>query len=435
MRPPPMYPEDRLAYAVWGALIWILGLLPMLGTVVQPRKLGSQSYLEALASISASQGGLVRWVGLGSTILFFGLASTSLVLGLVLQNGRLPQAGFWLWLGAMALALGPLVSSQFGARPSFFPALMCLPVAFTAVYLLPPVSLSWFVCHVKRVLLLYAYGSLLAIAIAPEWTVEFGYSVGVIPGFDIRLHGLATHANNLAPLLLTYLVLSWFPPSRLRWERLHQVVVFSALLLTQSKTAWVLLAMVYLIRLLYKVWRLPGLQRYVILALAGAVFAGGTLYLAVDLLSSFGFLVNRQSEVLTGRPLIWEYTLRLWEPNPWFGYGPNLWNGQMNEKYLLLIGSPTPHAHNQVIQSLGEAGIVGAAGLLLYVTTLLVYGARCAKVTGGLALSLVSAILLRGLTEPPFSHLYLSNSNFFLSLLTFAFLMLVLRQEKVSNGT
>lgn len=432
MRPLAMYPEDRLTYVAWGALVWALGLLPLPVTLVQQRELGSKSYLEALASISASQGGLVRWAGLGTTAIFFGLASTSLVLGLVLQRGRLPRAGFWLWLGALALALGPLISSQFGTRPDLMPVLLGLPVVFTAAYILPPVSLNWFISQAKRVLLLYAYGSLLAIAVAPEWTVEFGYDEGFIPGLNIRLHGLATHANNLAPLLLTYLALSWFSPSRFRWERLHQLVVLSALFLTQSKTTWALLAMVYLIRLTYEMWRLPGLQRYVILVLSGAVFAGGTLYLAVDLLGSFDLLVDRQSEVLTGRPLIWEYTLNVWESNPWFGYGPNLWDGEMNGRYLLLIGAVTPHAHNQVFQSLGEAGIVGAMGLLLYVVALLAYGTRCAKATGGLALVLVAAILLRGITEPPFRGGI--DSNFFLSFLVFAFLILAVRQEKAPDG-
>lgn len=81
----------------------------------------------------------------------------------------------------------------------------------------PPVPLGWFMHQAKKVLLFYAYGSLLAALLAPRWAVEYPYTMGLIPGFNVRLHGLVLHANSLAPLLLTYLVLSWFSPSRPAW--------------------------------------------------------------------------------------------------------------------------------------------------------------------------------------------------------------------------
>lgn len=207
------------------------------------------------------------------------------------------------------------------------------------------------------------------------------------------------------------------------------MVVLLVLILTQSKTVWVLLVLAYLIRLAYATWGLPRLQRYPVLALLGAIFIGGIMYLATGpawLDSVEVMLSGEQFATLTGRTLIWQVTLNLWEQNPWFGYGPELWNLRMGLAYAPIIGSVAPHAHSQFYQSLGESGIVGIMGLFLYVITLLVYGVRYARATGGVALILVSVLLLRGITEPPLNSAP-GSSDFYAQFLVFAFLILASR--------
>jgi exopolysaccharide production protein ExoQ len=256
--------------------------------------------------------------------------------------------------------------------------------------------------------------------------VQNPYTEGLLPGFEIRLHGLGAHANILSAILLSYLVLSWFSPTRFRWERLHQVVALSALILTQSKTAWIILMIAYLLRLAY------ARQRYARLALLGAALSIGAFYLALGpdwLDTAGGFWQNNQVTTLTGRTRVWQITLDLWEQNPWFGYGPDLWAGEMRTAYRALAGFAVPHAHSQFYQSLGEAGIVGVAGLFLYVMILLVYGVRYAGATAGIALILVLALLIRGVTEPPFRTI-LTDGNLFVHFLTFAFLILACRRKK-----
>jgi O-antigen ligase len=331
----------------------------------------------------------------------------------------------------MALAVGPLLSSRFGLQPNFFFGLLGIPLVFTAIYFLPPVSLTWAVRQFKRILLFYAYGSLAAALLAPRWAVENPYTAGLIPGFDIRLHGLVLHANLLSPYLLTYLILGWYRPSRTRWANLHQVVVLLALVLTQSKTVWIVFVLVYLIRLAYAAWGLPGLQRYTALALLGTLFSAGTLYLANGpawLESVEITLSGEDVTTLTGRTLIWQVTLNMWERNPLFGYGPDLWDAKMGLAYAPVVGFAAPHAHSQFYQSLGEAGIIGVVGLLVYAMALLAYGVLYGNATNGVASALVAAMLLRGITEPTLD-MTPGNSGFFVHFSVFAFLMLVSRQK------
>ncbi len=412
-------------YAVWGALIYVVGLAPAIQALTTSREFGG--------NLSASQSALGLWLGLMVILLAFGLGGVGILLGLALRGAMLPMAGLGLWLGAMAFALGPLLSSRFGIQPNFYFGLLGIPFVFTAIYFLPSVSLSWAVRQFKRILLFYAYGSLTAALVAPQWAIENPYTAGLIPGFDIRLHGLVLHANQLAPYLLTYLILSWFRTSRTRWGSLHQVVVLLALVLTQSKTVWILLVLVYLIRLAYAVWGLPGLQRYTGLALLGALFSAGTLYIATGpawLDSAEVLFSDEDFTTLTGRTYIWQVTLQLWEQNPLFGYGPDLWNQQMAQTYAPIVGHEARHAHNLFYQSLGEAGIIGVVGLLLYATALLYYGVRYGNGTNGVALALVAAMLLKGITGSPLDGTP-GNAGFLGHFLVFAFLILASRRESV----
>jgi exopolysaccharide production protein ExoQ len=414
---------------LWGALIWIPGLAPAALAVTSSRTFGAQELGPA------DQGALGYWISLGVVLSILGFGGIGVLLGLALREGRLPRAGLGLWLGAMSYALGILLSAQFGSHPDFYFGLLGLPAALTAVYLLPPMPLTWFVHQARTVLLFFAYGSLLAALVAPQWAVEYPYTGGLIPGFDIRLHGLTLHANLLAPLLLTYLILGWFSPSKSRWRHVHQVVVVLAVILTQSKTVWLLLILAYTVRSAYAVWGLPRLQRYAALALAGAVISSGVLYL----ISWPGWsnlatvvLLSPDLPTLTGRTMIWQVTLKVWEQNPWFGYGPTLWNQQMGVVYAPLVGHVSPHAHNEFFQTLGTAGIIGAVGLLLYVLGLLAYGIRYGRLTNGVAMTLVLVTLTRGITEPTLASSP-GNTIFYMHFLVFTILILASRQKSVSD--
>jgi O-antigen ligase len=76
-----------------------------------------------------------------------------------------------------------------------------------------------------------------------------------------------------------------------------------------------------------------------------------------------------------------------------------------------------PHAHNQLLQSLSSAGAIGAAGLLFYVLTLIIYASRAAKRSEGMSMALVALMLIRSFTETPFNSLSVMQLEFFVHLL------------------
>jgi hypothetical protein len=63
-----------------------------------------------------------------------------------------------------------------------------------AIALAPPIAPEKVAVYAKRVLAILLYGSLILALLNPAHYVQTGY-VGIIPGFNFRLHGLAPHAN------------------------------------------------------------------------------------------------------------------------------------------------------------------------------------------------------------------------------------------------
>ena len=86
-----------------------------------------------------------------------------------------------------------------------------------------------------------------------------------------------------------------------------------------------------------------------------------------------------------------------------------------------MIGIKTANsAHNQLLQSLSSAGILGLAGLLFYSSVLAVYALRAAPLSGGISVALVGLMFLRGFLEAPFTSSNAITSDFFAHLLALA---------------
>jgi O-antigen ligase len=60
------------------------------------------------------------------------------------------------------------------------------------------------------------------------------------------------------------------------------------------------------------------------------------------------------------------------------------------------------HAHNQFIDVLARAGLVGASCLVFYWVVLLYWSIRAARHTGGLSVLLCTALYMRSVSEIPF---------------------------------
>ncbi len=84
--------------------------------------------------------------------------------------------------------------------------------------------------------------------------------------------------------------------------------------------------------------------------------------------------------------------------NPLFGYGITAWDRAFRAKLNMPFAF---HAHNQVMQSLSVGGLLGALGLVFYLTMLSYYSLRLARFTRGLAPALLALILVRSISEVP----------------------------------
>ncbi len=130
---------------------------------------------------------------------------------------------------------------------------------------------------------------------------------------------------------------------------------------------------------------------------------------------------------LTGRTQVWNETARLAALNPWFGYGPSLWDVSMQERYLPILGWEPPQAHSQYYQTLGEGGYVGLTGMFIYVTCFTVTSLRLGN-RFPMAPCFVAMMIARGNTETVLSGSL--DGAFLLHFWLFSFLTLAVKQPK-----
>lgn len=421
--------RSRIVRFYWSILLWGMGAIPFLGALTTPRFFLANY---ALAPDTGEGSGLVGRLGLAMA-----LALATVGIFFVVSRGRYERSGNMLWLAALCFSAGPIISGWFGSHPGWSVGLLGLPLTVTAIALPPSEDPEWLIRHLRVLLLSYAYGSLASALIAPSWAVEAPYVLSHIPGLHFRLHGLANHANNLAALMVGYLILEFFPTKARRtkhWRILNNACVLLVLLLTQSKTAWAALTVGVVAIAFARLTRLRGLRRYIALTLLALIASGAVAFAMIsgvvgeDTASTI-LAENPDLATLTGRVAVWQATIDEWRQNPIFGYGPGLWNADMRAAYAASVGWTAPHAHNQVLQTLGEAGIVGVIGLALYLLAFSVAALRVPPPARGVAVALVVVLLVRGLTEPPLDTI-VGTANFFVQIVTFALLLFLLRSGR-----
>jgi exopolysaccharide production protein ExoQ len=108
---------------------------------------------------------------------------------------------------------------------------------------------------------------------------------------------------------------------------------------------------------------------FAILAVAclGALF----LPLAVQEAGPLAEAIGRDTD-FSGRDRVWEFSLELFERNPWLGYGyGTFWQGPAGALFLRWSGFAAPHAHNGYLQLALDSGAVAVAAFLVAVGVLL----------------------------------------------------------------
>lgn len=416
---------------LWGGLIGIMGLIPVLSDLVIARG----EFVNGVLRDVWIPPKIIRFLGDWSAR---GLIYLILGYGLILIIKKLHskrieiRTGSGLFFAYLMLIAPSFISAVAGTQPTFNHFMFYEPLIFTLVYFArPSEDWLWYVKQFKRVLLVYIVLSALFGVLAPTWST--GSALTLIPGFNFRLNGIFSHSNGLGVAALLYLVLDMADDTRRSFYRtLAWLVSMGVLVATQSKTAWVSTVLAYSIFYIYKFTVITKSRvRYSAMPFIMGIFIllvgmGGFLWLieigVEKWLSGLDAQTYNSLISLTGRTNIWEITLRSWQKNPIFGYGPKLWDVdyrlQYAPQYLYIVGM----AHNQFLQTLGASGILGVIGLSIYLGTLIKIGVQYFSVTRGVSLALVAVFLVRSISEAPFTNLVM-DITFFAHFILFVLLM------------
>ncbi|WP_296750605.1 O-antigen ligase family protein [Thiobacillus sp.] len=412
--------------------LWMVLLAPTVRLLTAPRE-----YLTESDATLAGYTAIAGWVGWAlrlSSLSIVGVAITVIVMALIKRQKQ--QGATFLIVGLFAVVFSMITSVTLGEKPAFIYQNFYPVLLMTSLLLMPRIEPEQVAIQAKRVLFVLMVGSLVLAAIFPSRFAEMSY-VGIIPGFHIRLHGLAPHANSLAPLALLYLVLSYWVRGKNPWHFLGVASALLVLVLTQSKTVWgaglLMLFVVAVVKLNRQFTQEMKVARvgWATLVTLGAFLGGAALLplLFTDLAGGLFHALMADSGVstLTGRTDIWQTTIDTWRNNPWFGYGPKLWDVEFRITHGAVLAAW--HAHNQYLQALGEAGIVGLAAVLIYTVALIYYGFKFAGRTRGASLALLLLLLVRTITEIPLRLTLLLDTTYFVHLVVFTIFLMLSRQS------
>lgn len=281
-----------------------------------------------------------------------------------------------------------------------------VPIILIAVYYQRVEDLDRVLQAVKLGIFACTAGSLLAMVVSPD-SVMYRPAPGVIPGINFRLFGLAPHPNALGPVALLGLMLELYAPARRTWLRwLYVVSALAVFVLAQSKTVWLAAFIIFAVvhvplaisRDPHATKRGKDFERAVtVLLVCIAVVA---VAVCIEWVSDVSGYIARKADLstLTGRTKIWELTLDAWRENRLFGYGLGLWGPQFRAQYGM------PHvgqAHNQFLQTLGDAGIAGLVLLLGYLGVYLTVALKHFFPSRGIVLTLLAMLGIQFITEAP----------------------------------
>ncbi|HYF18937.1 MAG TPA: O-antigen ligase family protein [Ramlibacter sp.] len=408
--PCPVEPRADLLRWVFPAML----ALTALDVLMSGRDL-TQAYTDLERSAEAAaplveRGALQVWAQRAVSLLLI-VATLQRIAPYVLQGRPAPapvlSAAFLLyWLGSIAapglLGAHPRVSHEYA-----YPLLLGL-----ACTMVDPREHERILLMLRDALVVFMFAGLALLPIRPEMVLDTAYTQGLLPGLP-RYGGLANSPVMMGMLAQVTLLVVWAQPFQRRWlHRAAWVVGLAVLFVAQSKTAWLsfLLGGACMWTVQGAPAALQGLSDPrrasagvgLCLGVIFATLAALVSTLVLDVPGRVGdFLDSRegaQLASLTGRDRIWVVALEEWGNHPVFGYGLTMWNSEYRQE----IGMPqATHAHNQLLDTLGRAGLVGAVGLALYAVVLLGLSMRHAAAGRGLGLAMAVTLVLLSVSEVP----------------------------------
>jgi len=369
------------------------------------------------------------WLGRLSSVLGLAICFERLSRFIFVPSSREGVAWPIFWAFLAFVSGNVLINGALGTEPGFSHRNLYPVLAILTALIVARTDSGRSIRWARNSLLWLFIASACVVPLMPDMVFQKGYAGISLPGFKARYWGLATHANSLGPLAAVFLLLIWNNPFKSRSvNAVSWLLGLASLMLSQSKTAFALALVCMGIMLAYRVrpwfsnaWQSGGNRAGVAAIIFGAMLLISILgyqFMFADWTRPIErFLATRAGSdvlTLTGRNVIWAATLREWQANIWFGYGPTLWDDAYRFKTGLLHAF---HAHNQFVHSLGSGGIVGLVTVVFYSFVLMVYALRAAGATRGLSLALLLFIGVRSLTEVPFLMNGFGGPDFFTHLL------------------
>lgn len=375
------------------------------GTISSGRDLRSVA-TNIESALSGGETGGSGWILRSFTLILLGTSSAKVLSMWFTQNReRVDTSGRPLLLLFVFYVLAmTVVSGIFGSIPALsHSGLYVIPI-FYAAYAARSEDIDSLLVIAKWSILMFMLVGLLFAAGRPNLALQPDYA-GWIPGLSIRLWGIGSNPNSVGPIALLLIYLELLRPSRnLRSAILILFVASVSLILSQSKTTWVSAAVGASILGWYRYGRRSqgGVEIKYVLALLSAFFlvvAAISFNDPARIYENFmSSEVSGEVRSLSGRSQIWAAAIDEWRKNPGFGYGPLAWGPY----HRFMIGLPFAFsAHNQFLQSLSVAGIVGVVALVMYFFALMAASIKQGERTGGVSVAIFSLVALRCISETP----------------------------------
>jgi hypothetical protein len=410
-----------------GYMNWVMPLMvafAAIAVLLSGRDL-SMMFAQLAGAVDSAPGPAFFWVQRAITVVLLLICGERIARHFG-QHQSMPSPGLacafvLLWIGTVASP------ALLGAHKSISHEYTYTLVIGFAALLVTTQEIGKIVDTARDTLFVLMLASVLLVPVWPSLVLDESYTQGLLPGVP-RLGGLAPHPVALGMFAQTALVLLWARPYGRRWFNvLAWGLGLGVLFFAQSKTSWIafLLCAITMVAVRHvpNAWRRIGDPRegafgiFVCLL----VMVLGAAVLAVVLFADIGgeisdFLSTEQGAqltTLTGRDQIWAIAWQEFHSNPWFGYGPTLFD----EDFRQSINMPqATHGHNQFLDTLARSGVAGVATLVVYAVVLMVLSFKYGRRTGGLSIALFIALALRSVSEVPLM-LFGYGTEFFTHLL------------------
>ncbi|MER5887162.1 O-antigen ligase family protein [Streptomyces sp. NPDC001941] len=397
MRSPSPLPRRPLAVQLSTALLWLTGLSPAFFAVVVWARTAPHD-AHAVWGQPRTEVALTTWrlyAGSGYAALVVGLALVVVALALAAGRPDRPRYGGGLLAAALLMYACPVAAGLLGGHGGAFGwRLWVPPLLVLALWLAPPPSP---VRLLRGVLRVYVWGSLAVFAVFPSWAVTPSFNDNfqldwLTPGG--RLAGLTNHPIGLGVLAALAVTVEFAPAYRTRRWQLHCAAAALVLVMSQSRTAW--LAAALGLPLLYRREAVRRVHPVLVRSLAAGTALCAAL-LVPGVLERAGTLWDSDEiTTLHGRTVPWQVALTAFRDNVWVGYGPELFFDRASPNR-----GAFDHAHNQLFQTLGTSGLLGAAGLALFAAAVVLFAARGARVTSGLTWCVALTTVVLCVPEAP----------------------------------